>query len=65
VSEHHLELVEARVRSELPLEEFSDVGSIAEDVGERSCVCGVGGVCLGPGVFAGGAGVGVQVGEDD
>jgi hypothetical protein len=65
VSKHHLELVEARVRSELPLEELSDVGSIAEDVGERSSVGGVGGVYLCPGVFAGGAGVGVQVGEDD
>ena len=62
MSEHHLELVEAGVRSELPLEILGDIGRVADDVGERSSATAV---CLGPGICAGGAAVRVQVGEDD
>jgi hypothetical protein len=52
MSEHYLEVAEVSVRVELPLEELSNIGAIAEDVGEW---CGAGGVCLRPGVGADGA----------
>jgi hypothetical protein len=62
VSEHDLELVETRVRSELPLEELGNIGWVAEDVGGRRSA---GGVCLGEGIGANGACVGVRVVEDN
>lgn len=62
MSKHDLEVVETRVRSELPLEELLNARWAAGDVGER---CVIGGVCLDPGVSTHGGCVGVQVGEDD
>lgn len=60
--EHDLEVVETRVRNELPLEVLLITIWAAGDVGVRD---GAGGVCLDPSVTTVGGSVGVQVVEED
>jgi len=56
------ELLETGEGSEMPLEDFFVAGIVTEDV-VQGCI--VGGATLRPGVGADGAGVGIEIGEED
>jgi hypothetical protein len=56
------ELLETGEGSEMPLEDFVVAGIVTEDVVQE---CIVSGVTLRPGVGAYGAGVGIEIGEED